>query len=267
MEERRSSVGARGRGARRGGNPSRRDVAPRCRRSEAGGCARTVLRAVLGVFARRCSPPSSAVRKGCGWIGGRRRRQAIVVGSLARVSRLGGGCVSASSRETGMSATRGRGTNLRRTLDAEHALGRECEERVRLIVPRRLPLHHRCAHRCCSRVYRLCPETRVAALFLEVRDDSGPKGGTELECWFHFLHIRCLICRLKNHTFIFNHLPPVFHRAAVVLPSARRPRDGASAPQLALSTTHPAGHVRTDMVRPSPPRLSRRLLHLDASRV
>ena len=28
--------------------------------------ARTVLRAVLGVFARRCSPPSSAARKGCG---------------------------------------------------------------------------------------------------------------------------------------------------------------------------------------------------------
>lgn len=168
-----------GGGTRRGGNPSRRDVAPRCRRSEAGGCARTVLRAVLGVFARRCSPPSSAVRKGCGWIGGRRRRQAIVVGSLARVSRLGGGCVSASrddSRDGDVGDAR-RGTNLRRTLDAEHALGRECEERVRLIVPRRLPLHHRCAHRCCSRVYRLCPETRVAALFLEVRDDSEPEGG------------------------------------------------------------------------------------------
>ena len=56
----------------------------------------------------------------------------------------------------------------------------------------------------------------------------------------------------KESRFIFNHLPPVFHRAAVVLPSARRPRDGASAPQLALSTTHPAGHVRTDMVRPLP---------------
>ena len=100
MEERWSSVGARARGgaARRGWNRSRRDVAPRCRGSEAGGCARTVLRAVLGVFARRCSPPSSAVRKGCGWIGGRRRRQVMVVGSLARVSRLRGGCVSGASR-------------------------------------------------------------------------------------------------------------------------------------------------------------------------
>lgn len=84
--------------ARRGGNRSRRDVAPSCRGSEAGGCARTVLRAVLGVFARRCSPPSSAVRKGCGWIGGRWRRQVMVVGSLARVPRLRGGCVSGSSR-------------------------------------------------------------------------------------------------------------------------------------------------------------------------
>ena len=51
-----------GGGTRRGGNPSRRDVAPRCRRSEAGGCARTVLRAVLGVFARRCSPPTRRKR-------------------------------------------------------------------------------------------------------------------------------------------------------------------------------------------------------------
>ena len=126
--------------------------------------------------ARRLLLPFERAADGSEDVGGVRRSSS----GVSRAFRVSEADVSrrvATIRETGMSATRGRGTNLRRTLDAEHALGRECEERVRLIVPRRLPLHHRCAHRCCSRVYRLCPETRVAALFLEVRDDSGPKGG------------------------------------------------------------------------------------------
>ena len=61
MEERRSAAGARGGGAARG---NYRDATSR-RRSEARVCAYRLARGPRG-FARRCSPPSSAVRKGCG---------------------------------------------------------------------------------------------------------------------------------------------------------------------------------------------------------